>query len=237
MSHCIIGAAAARPEVSPEAAARPEVPPTAAARSERAGALRERSLLLIDNYDSFTHNLAHALALLGPEVEIVANDRISVAEILRRAPDYVVLSAGPRGPEHAGVSLPAARALAGVLPLLGVCLGHQCIAQAFGVPVQRAAQPVHGKTSEILHSGSGLFAGIPSGFRAARYHSLIVPRAPEPFEVLAWTREGEIMAIGHVRQPVWGVQFHPESFLTEHGSRLLQNFLACADGERARSGA
>jgi anthranilate synthase component 2 len=190
---------------------------------------RERSLLLIDNYDSFTHNLAHAFAVLGPRVEIVPNDRISVAQIRQRAPDYLVLSAGARGPEQAGVSLAAARELAGVLPLLGVCLGHQCIAQAFGVRVQRAAQPVHGKTSEIQHRERGLFSGIPPGFRAARYHSLIVPRPPEQFEVLAWTSAGEIMAIGHVWQPVWGIQFHPESFLTEHGSRLLQNFL---DGPR-----
>jgi anthranilate synthase/aminodeoxychorismate synthase-like glutamine amidotransferase len=187
--------------------------------------LGDRSLLLIDNYDSFTHNLAHALAVLGPRIEIVANDRISVAEIVRRAPDYVVLSAGPRGPQEAGVSLCAARELVGVLPLLGVCLGHQCIAQAFGVGVVRAARPVHGKTSEIQHRERGLFAGIPSGFRAARYHSLIVPAAPAGFEVLAWTQAGEIMAIGHERARAWGVQFHPESFLTEHGSRLLQNFL------------
>jgi anthranilate synthase/aminodeoxychorismate synthase-like glutamine amidotransferase len=198
-------------------------------------ALRERSLLLIDNYDSFTHTLAHALAVLGPQVEIVANDRISVADILRRAPDYVVLSAGPCGPEQAGVSLAAARELAGVVPLLGVCLGHQCIAHAFGVAVQRAAQPIHGKTSEILHAGASLFAGIPSGFRAARYHSLIVPRAPERFEVLAWTGQREIMAIGHTQQPVFGVQFHPESFLTEHGSRLLSNFLSCAGAEQKAS--
>jgi anthranilate synthase/aminodeoxychorismate synthase-like glutamine amidotransferase len=193
--------------------------------SARARPLRERSLLLIDNYDSFTHNLAHAFAVLGPRIEIVANDRISVAEIVRRAPDYVVLSAGPRGPRQAGVSLSAARELVGVLPLLGVCLGHQCIAQAFGVGVVRATQPVHGKTSEIRHRECGLFAGIPSGFRAARYHSLIVPAAPPGFEVLAWTSAGEIMAIGHERAPAWGVQFHPESFLTEHGSTLLENFL------------
>jgi anthranilate synthase/aminodeoxychorismate synthase-like glutamine amidotransferase len=187
--------------------------------------LRDRWLLLIDNYDSFTHNLAHALAVLGPRVEIVPNDGISVGEIRRRAPDYVVLSAGPRGPAHAGVSLSAARELVGGVPLLGVCLGHQCIAQAFGVGVVRAAQPVHGKTSEIEHHQRGLFAGIPSGFRAARYHSLIVPAAPPGFEVLAWTRAGEIMAIAHERAPAWGVQFHPESFLTEHGGTLLQNFL------------
>ena len=193
--------------------------------TEPARLLRDRSLLLIDNYDSFTHNLAHAFAVLGPRIEIVPNDRISVAEILRRAPDYVVLSAGPRGPDEAGVSLSAARELVGVLPLLGVCLGHQCIAQAFGVGVVRAAQPVHGKTSEIQHQARGLFAGIPSGFRAARYHSRSVPAAPPGFEVLAWTRAGEIMAIGHERAPAWGVQFHPESFLTEHGSILLQNFL------------
>ena len=206
-----------------------------AAHSERGRSLRERSLLLIDNYDSFTHNLAHAFAVLGPRVEIVANDRISVGEIRGRAPDYVVLSAGPCGPEQAGVSLSAARELAGVVPLLGVCLGHQCIAHAFGVPVQRAARPVHGKTSEILHAGGELFAGIPGTFRAARYHSLIVPRAPQRFDVLAWTRAGEIMAIGHAQQRVYGVQFHPESFLTEHGARLLQNFLDCAGREQPGS--
>lgn len=192
--------------------------------SER-GSLAARSLLLIDNYDSFTHNLAHAFAALGPRVRIVANDRISVAEVLASPPDYLVLSAGPRGPEDAGVSLQLARALAGVVPLLGVCLGHQCIAEAFGTTTVRARQPVHGKTSRILHHGRGLFAGIPPGFLAARYHSLIVPRAPEQFELEAWTEQGEIMAIAHRQLPVWGVQFHPESFLTEHGARLLGNFL------------
>jgi anthranilate synthase/aminodeoxychorismate synthase-like glutamine amidotransferase len=136
-----------------------------------------------------------------------------------------VLSAGPQGPREAGISLRVARELGGVFPLLGVCLGHQCIGEAFGVPAARAAQPVHGKTSEILHGGGGLFGGIPSRFRAARYHSLIVPHAPGQFEVLARTAAGEIMAMGHVREPIWGVQFHPESFLTEHGSQLLQNFL------------
>jgi anthranilate synthase/aminodeoxychorismate synthase-like glutamine amidotransferase len=189
-------------------------------RAQRAG-----SLLLIDNYDSFTHNLAHAFAVLGPRIEIVPSDRITIEEIRRRSPDYLVLSAGPRGPREAGISLRVASELAGVFPLLGVCLGHQCIGEAFGASAERAAQPVHGKTSEILHGERGLFAGIPTGFRAARYHSLILPRAPEQFELLAWTRAGEVMAIGHRSQPVWGVQFHPESFLTEHGSRLLENFL------------
>jgi anthranilate synthase/aminodeoxychorismate synthase-like glutamine amidotransferase len=192
---------------------------------QRGPSLAERSLLLIDNYDSFTHNLAHAFAVLGPAVRIVANDRITAAQVLASPPDYVVLSAGPRGPKDAGVSLQLARELTGVVPLLGVCLGHQCIAEAFGTETVRARLPVHGKTSPILHRGEGLFSGIPSGFRAARYHSLIVPRAPERFELLAWTEEGEVMAIGHERHPVWGVQFHPESFLTEHGARLLSNFL------------
>jgi anthranilate synthase/aminodeoxychorismate synthase-like glutamine amidotransferase len=187
--------------------------------------LSARSLLLIDNYDSFTHNLAHAFAVLGPSVKIVANDQITLEEVLATCPDYVVLSAGPRGPKDAGVSLQLARALAGVVPLLGVCLGHQCIAEAFGVETVRASQPVHGKTSPIQHRACGLFAGIPQGFSAARYHSLIVPRAPEHFQLLAWTEQGEIMAIGHERHPLWGVQFHPESFLTEHGQRLLGNFL------------
>jgi para-aminobenzoate synthetase component 2 len=199
--------------------------------AERAPALRERdarrtrSLLLLDNYDSFTHNLAHAFAVLGPQIEIVPSDRITIGQIRQRSPDYLVLSAGPQGPREAGISLRVARELAGVFPLLGVCLGHQCIGEAFGVGVERAAQPVHGKTSQIFHDGRGLFAGIPSGFRAARYHSLIVPRVPEDFELLARTGAGEIMAIGHVHEPIWGVQFHPESFLTEHGSRLLENFL------------
>lgn len=192
-------------------------------RAERS--LAERSLLLIDNYDSFTHNLAHAFAVLGPRVSIVPNDGITLADVLGNPPDYVVISAGPKGPKEAGVSLQLARALVGVVPLLGVCLGHQCIAEAFGAQAVRAHQPVHGKTSPIQHQGRGLFAGIPAGFQAARYHSLIVPRVPEQFELLAWTEQGEIMAIGHQRQPAWGVQFHPESFLTEYGSRLLLNFL------------
>jgi anthranilate synthase component II len=192
---------------------------------QRGRSLAERSLLLIDNYDSFTHNLAHAFAVLGPKVQIVANDRITLAEVLARLPDYVVLSAGPKGPKDAGVSLQLARDLPGLVPLLGVCLGHQCIAEAFGVQTVRARHPVHGKTSPILHHGGGLFSGIPSGFHAARYHSLIVPRAPEQFELQAWTEEGEVMAIRHREHAVWGVQFHPESFLTEHGARLLGNFL------------
>lgn len=192
---------------------------------QRGCSLSGRSLLLIDNYDSFTHNLAHAFTVLGPEVRIVANDRITLAQVLASPPDYVVLSAGPKGPKDAGVSLQLARELAGVIPLLGVCLGHQCIAEAFGTATVRARQPVHGKTSAILHVGRGLFADIPAGFHAARYHSLIVPHAPSQFELLAWTEQGEVMAIGHRHYPVWGVQFHPESFLTEHGARLLGNFL------------
>lgn len=194
---------------------------------------RTGSLLLIDNYDSFTHNLAHAFAVLGPQIEIVANDRITIEQIRRRAPDYLVLSAGPKGPREAGISLQAARELGGLFPLLGVCLGHQCIGESFGARAERAAQPVHGKTSQIFHCGGGLFQGIPSGFRAARYHSLIVPHVPDQFEVLARTAAGEIMAMGHVREPIWGVQFHPESFLTEHGSRLLENFLDWQSWSRA----
>jgi anthranilate synthase component 2 len=192
---------------------------------------RRRSLLLIDNYDSFTHNLAHAFAVLGPDVEIVENDRISLAAVWQRAPSFVVLSPGPGAPQAAGASLQIARELGARIPLLGVCLGHQCIAEAFGAAVERAAEPLHGKTSEIVHDGRGLFTGIPSGFRAARYHSLIVPRAPEPLQVLARTRAGEIMALRHAQLPVWGVQFHPESFLTEYGSALLANFLELGAAE------
>lgn len=187
--------------------------------------LMERSILLIDNYDSFTHNLEHALAMLGPRIEIAANDRISVSEIVARNPDYVVISPGPKGPLDAGVSMSVIRDLAGSLPILGVCLGHQCIGQVYGSSVRHASRPVHGKTSEIFHCGTSIFTGMPKSFRVARYHSLIVPHPPPGFEVLAWTNEHEIMAIGHVRFRLWGVQFHPESFLTEHGDRLLLNFL------------
>lgn len=187
-----------------------------------------RRLLIIDNYDSFTYNLVQAFAVLGVSVRVVENDRTSVREIARALPDFLVLSPGPKGPRDAGISLSVVRELSGKLPILGVCLGHQCIAETFGSAVVRAPVPVHGKTSAVFHDGSALFEGIPSGFRAARYHSLLVDRVPEGFTLSAWTEQREIMAISQERRGLFGIQFHPESFLTEHGARLLLNFLRLA---------
>jgi anthranilate synthase component 2 len=185
-------------------------------------------LLLIDNYDSFTFNLVQYLGELGAELEVFRNDEISVEEIRAKRPDGVVLSPGPCTPDDAGVTLPAIRALAGELPILGVCLGHQAIGQAFGGKVVRNFRIVHGKSSPVRHAGAGLFAGLPSPFEAGRYHSLVVEREslPEALEVTAWTDEGEIMGLRHRTLDVEGVQFHPESILTVEGKRLLGNWLA-----------
>jgi anthranilate synthase/aminodeoxychorismate synthase-like glutamine amidotransferase len=183
--------------------------------------------LVIDNYDSFTYNLVQYLGELGAAVEVYRNDAIDVAGIEHRAPEGVLISPGPGTPDDAGVTLDVIRRLAGVIPLLGVCLGHQAIGQAFGGSVVRAPRLMHGRTSPIEHDGRGVFAGIPSPFRATRYHSLIVEQAslPSDLEVTAWTAEGELMGVRHKRLPVEGVQFHPESFLTEHGHAMLRNFL------------
>ncbi len=185
-------------------------------------------VLLIDNYDSFTWNLAHRLGELGAEVEVVRNDAITVDEIAARAPARLVISPGPGRPETAGVTIEAIRRFAGQLPILGVCLGHQAISVAYGGRVDRAPAPMHGKTSMVVHDGSHLFAGLTGPFEAGRYHSLVIPRdaMPPDFVVTAWVEEdGVIMGVRHVRQPVFGVQFHPESVLTTVGHRLLQNFL------------
>jgi len=185
-------------------------------------------VLVVDNYDSFTFNLVQYLGELGAEVEVFRNDRIDVPGIRARKPDGLVISPGPCTPSQAGVTLQAIRELAGALPILGVCLGHQAIGQAFGGRVVRNARIVHGKASPVAHRGEGLYAGVPSPFAAGRYHSLVVERRSLPRElaVTAWTRQGEIMGLRHRRLDVEGVQFHPESVLTESGKALLGNWLA-----------
>jgi anthranilate synthase component 2 len=185
-------------------------------------------LLLIDNYDSFTYNLYHYLGELGAEVEVRRNDVLSVDEALEMAPEAVVISPGPCDPDRAGISLELIRQAAGRCPVLGVCLGHQSIAQVFGATVGRARAVMHGKISEIEHDGSGVFDGLPSPFRATRYHSLVAEPATMPpcLVVNARTKDGTIMGVRHRELPVHGVQFHPESIETEHGHQLLANFLA-----------
>ena len=184
-------------------------------------------LLVIDNYDSFTYNLVQYLGELGQEIRVVRNDEIGAADIAGIAPSHIVISPGPCTPNEAGISLDTIRQYAGKIPILGVCLGHQSIGQAFGGKVVRAAKVMHGKTSEIFHEGRGVFAGLPSPFEATRYHSLLVERAslPDCLEVTAQTAEGEIMGLRHKTLPVEGVQFHPESFLTTVGKDLLKTFL------------
>ena len=185
-------------------------------------------VLLIDNYDSFTWNLAQYLGELGAAVRVVRNDAITVAGIERLAPERLVISPGPGNPDEAGVSLAAIGALAGRLPILGVCLGHQSIGQAFGGRIVRAPRVMHGKTSPILHDGQRLFRGLSSPLVATRYHSLVIdpPSLPSCLVVDARTAEGEIMAVSHRELPLYGVQFHPESILTVDGKALLANFLA-----------
>ncbi|HEY7515350.1 MAG TPA: aminodeoxychorismate/anthranilate synthase component II [Vicinamibacteria bacterium] len=185
-------------------------------------------VLLIDNYDSFVHNLARYVRELGRPTEVRRNDAITVAEAAALEPTHILVSPGPCTPREAGVSNDVIRELGGRIPILGVCLGHQCLAAALGGRVVRADRPRHGKTSPILHSGRGLFRGLPSPFEAARYHSLVVERRslPECLEVVAQTPEGEIMALRHRERPLWGVQFHPESVLTSYGHDLVRNFLS-----------
>ncbi|MFC7302449.1 anthranilate synthase component II [Cognatiluteimonas weifangensis] len=189
-------------------------------------------LLMLDNYDSFTFNLVQYLQALGAEVEVVRNDALSVAQIAARAPERIVISPGPCTPDQAGVSLELIRALGPRIPILGVCLGHQAIGQAYGGQVVRAGRIMHGKTSRIRHRGAGVFAGLPDGFEATRYHSLVVDAAALPpcLEVTAWSEHADggveaLMGLRHREHPVEGVQFHPESILTEHGHALLKNFL------------
>jgi anthranilate synthase/aminodeoxychorismate synthase-like glutamine amidotransferase len=185
-------------------------------------------ILMIDNYDSFTFNLVQYLQELGAEVEVHRNDRIRVEEVRAMRPERVVLSPGPCTPAEAGICCDLIAALGGSVPILGVCLGHQCIGAAYGGRVVRAGRLMHGKTSPILHDGRGVFTGLPRPFQATRYHSLLVEREslPDCLEVSAETAEGEIMGLRHTRHPVEGVQFHPESVLTESGKALLANFVA-----------
>ena len=187
-------------------------------------------ILVIDNYDSFTYNLVHYLDELGAEPRVWRNDALSVTEALGLRPEAVVLSPGPCTPNEAGICLDLIAAAPADLPILGVCLGHQAIGQAFGGRVVRAGTLMHGKTSPIRHTGGALFEGLPDGFIATRYHSLSVAResVPNGLEVTAWTDDGEIMGLSHHARPIHGVQFHPESILTEGGHRLLGNFLRLA---------
>jgi anthranilate synthase component 2 len=187
-------------------------------------------ILVIDNYDSFTYNLVHYLAELGAETVVRRNDAISVQDAFAMKPRAVLLSPGPCAPDQAGVCLPILRGAPEHLPILGVCLGHQAIGQAFGGDVVRAKTLMHGKTSPIEHADKGLFGGLPNPFRATRYHSLAVSREtlPADLEVTAWTADGEIMGLQHRTRPIHGVQFHPESIATENGHHLLANFLDLA---------
>lgn len=184
-------------------------------------------LLMIDNYDSFTYNLVQYLGELGQDVRVFRNDAITTDEIDALAPDHIVVSPGPCTPNEAGVSVETIQRFAGRIPILGVCLGHQSIGQAFGGKIVHAKELMHGKTSEIHHINAGVFAGLPNPFVATRYHSLVVERAslPNCLEVTAWTADEEIMGLRHREFAVEGVQFHPESILTEHGHQLLKNFL------------
>jgi anthranilate synthase component 2 len=184
-------------------------------------------LLMIDNYDSFTYNLVQYLRELGEEVVVYRNDQITVAEIEKLKPERMVISPGPCTPNEAGISVSAIKHFAGRLPILGVCLGHQSIGQAYDGRIVRAKRLMHGKTSPVFHDGRELFAGLPDPFDATRYHSLLVERVsmPECLEVTAWTAEEEIMGLRHRELPVWGVQFHPESILTVNGMAMLRNFL------------
>jgi anthranilate synthase component 2 len=194
-------------------------------------------ILLLDNYDSFTFNLYQALSQLGADVEVRRNDAIGVDEIARMLPglEGIVISPGPCTPAEAGISVPLVRHLAGTVPILGVCLGHQAVGAAFGATIVRAPRLMHGKTSQIMHNGDGLFAGLPNPFRATRYHSLVVERRSLPPELeITAEADGLIMGLRHRRLPVAGVQFHPESILTPAGNDLLANFLGRGGSSRTR---
>ena len=185
-------------------------------------------ILVIDNYDSFTYNLVQYLGELGAEVVVRRNDDGSLSSIRGRAPNGILISPGPGRPEDAGITLELIEKMGAETPILGVCLGHQSIAQRFGASIVRADRLMHGRTSPIHHTEQGLFKGLPSPLTATRYHSLIVDQAtiPSELELTAWTEEGEVMGLRHIELPIEGVQFHPESFLTEHGHQMIENWLA-----------
>ena len=193
-------------------------------------------ILMIDNYDSFTYNLVHYLAELGEEVVVHRNDKIELEDIGRLNPDMMVVSPGPCTPKEAGISVDAIKEFAGRMPILGVCLGHQSVAHAYGAEIVRADRLLHGKTSKIHHDGKTIYKNIPDPFEATRYHSLIVNKKslPDVFEITAWTDEGEIMGIRHKEHLIEGVQFHPESILTKHGKDLLKNFISIAKKKNKR---
>ena len=184
-------------------------------------------ILLIDNYDSFVYNLARYVHELGEEPVVRRHDAMGVDEIEAMAPSHVIISPGPCSPKEAGISTEVVRRLGARIPMLGVCLGHQCIGEAYGGEIVRAGRPMHGKTSRVRHDGTGLFAGLPNPFLATRYHSLVIApgSVPPGLRVTATSEDGEIMAVQHAEHPVFGVQFHPESVLTEHGYRILERFL------------
>jgi para-aminobenzoate synthetase component 2 len=184
-------------------------------------------IVMIDNYDSFTYNLVQYLGELGEELRVFRNDKITIQELEELQPEFIMVSPGPCTPDEAGVSLEVIRHFSGKIPLFGVCLGHQAMAQVFGGKVIRADRLMHGKTSPVLHDGKTVFEGIPSPYQATRYHSLIVEKEslPECLEISAWTEEGEIMGLRHKELAVEGVQFHPESIITDYGKKLLQNFI------------
>lgn len=184
-------------------------------------------LLMIDNYDSFTFNLVQYFGELGQDVQVYRNDEITIAEIEARKPQFLVVSPGPCTPREAGISVPAIQHFAGKLPILGVCLGHQSIGEAFGGKIIHAKTLMHGKVSPVFHNGTGVFKGLPSPFNVTRYHSLAIEREslPDCLEITAWTEDGEIMGVRHKTLDIEGVQFHPESILTEHGHAMLENFL------------
>lgn len=184
-------------------------------------------LLMIDNYDSFTYNLVQYFGELGQEVLVRRNDKVTLAEIKEWRPEHIVISPGPGEPRDAGLSEDIIREFGVSIPVLGVCLGHQAIGEVFGGTVERAPELMHGKVSQILHDTNGIFEGLPQNFKATRYHSLVVRRSdlPAELEVTAWTESGLVMGVKHRRYPIYGVQFHPESILTEHGHAMLKNFL------------
>ena len=184
-------------------------------------------LLFIDNYDSFTYNIVQYFAELGQEISVRRNDSITLDEIAELQPQYLVIGPGPCSPKEAGISVPALRRFAGQIPILGVCLGHQAIGEAFGGRIVRAQELMHGKVSPVHHINSGVFAGLPNPVNCTRYHSLAIERAslPECLDITAWTADGEIMGVRHKQHAVEGVQFHPEALLTEHGHDMLANFL------------
>ncbi len=183
-------------------------------------------IVVIDNYDSFTYNLVQYLGELGQEILVFRNDQVTLEEIRELNPDHIVISPGPGDPNDGGISLDVLREFGPTTPIFGVCLGHQCIGQAYGGKVVRAPRLMHGKVSRVYHNSTGIFSGVPSPFNATRYHSLIVEEPiPDELEITAFTSQGEVMGVRHKKYPTVGVQFHPESILTEHGKRILQNFL------------